>query len=537
MILTLSDTHISRVLTVISALPCLFKTHIDGRMRPLRDLLHIIYFERFRLGKISMSFHLFEPLINEKLQERGQQAFNPSKSDPPMRPSRKLPQDRARQIQMFLHGGESSLVTEQGEYNVHRMVPRFVKYYLNWTRDTFPSVIRLSWLSLMTLFISVKLVTISFFALVMKCMDGSHETDCVTNARSYSDFFYFVVQTIFTIGYGDMSPVCHWSNMMVTIISFFGMFQTATFTGIFFAKFSMDPRRNFACAFSTKLVGIPPPTADNPSVDESVRFNFRFVNVFHRRYFKVSSRLYLIEHRINGVTEQWLPPLVEELHYFDTSAPLEFMSLPIEVCCYVPFSRLVRIQSRAGSPLASSVTDSPSMTPDVGPHPRHHHKHHWVRYFSNQYRQKHVVDLSRPSTPGTHFTQREADVPINSEFEIMCMLVFTDATTSSEIAVRKSWPLAETIWLPQSETAVRWKNIIHRDEKSDKYLVDVTGLDFIENTTESLMPPLGEMSPLESRSLTYRLINSMTMPAKGAGGPPRAAATDIFPSPISEEKV
>ena len=475
--------------------------------------------------------------MNESLLGKGIKVMNPVNMEPSRISRTRIPKDSARQIQMFLHGSESSIVTEQGEYNVHRMVPRFVKYYLNWTRDTFPSVVRLSWVSLMTLFITVKLVTISFFALIMKSIDGAHESECVTNARSYSDFFYFVVQTIFTIGYGEMSPVCHWSNLMVTIISFFGMFQTATFTGIFFAKFSMDPRRNFACAFSTKLVGVPPSAAEGPDSDEAVRFNFRFVNVFHRRYFKVSTKLYLIEHRINTVSDQWLAPLVEELNYFDTSAPLEFMSLPIEVCCYVPFSRLLHLQSRVGSPIVSGL-DSPSMTSDASPN-QHRHRHDWVRYFSNQYRHKQrTLDFSHPPTPRAHSTQHMSEVPINSEFEIMCMLVFTDATTSSEIAVRKSWPLAETVWLSQAESAVQWKNIVHRDEKSDKYLVDVTGLDFIENKTEPFVPSQ-QMSPMQAmtvaNSRTFRLINSMTMPAKA--GSQRAAATDIFPSPISEEKV
>lgn len=513
------------------------RPHIDDLRRSLRD----IFTSFLAIGRKKfpnfMASKLGEPLIHERLLGKSVQASQSFKPDPQINPRRRITKDSLRQIQMFLHGGESSIVTEQGEYNVHRMVPRFVKYYLNWTRDTFPSVVRLSWVSLMTLFISIKLITISFFAIIMKSLDGSHEAECVTNARSYSDFFYFVVQTIFTIGYGDMSPVCHWSNVMVTIISFFGMFQTATFTGIFFAKFSMDPRRNFACAFSTKLVGIPPSSSvETPAIDDAVRFNFRFVNVFHRRYFKVSARMYLIEHRINSITEQWLPPLVEEQHFFDTSAPLEFMSLPIEVCCYVPYSRLVRLQSRVGSPLVSA-TDSPSLASEGSIHGvSRQHRHNWIRYFSNQYRQKHQMDLSHPSTPRTHFTQHELDIPINSEFEIMCMLVFTDATTSSEIAVRKSWPLADTLWLTQSESSVRWKNIIHRDEKSDKYLVDVTGLDLVDNPSSGIaIPPGAAESSLDTVSMRYRLINSMTMPAKG--GQLRAAATDIFPSPISEERV
>ena len=443
---------------------------------------------------------------------------------------------------MFLHGGESSLVTEQGDYNIHRMVPRYVKYYLNWTRDTFPSIVRLSWTSLMLLFVSIKLITIAIFAAIMKTMDGSHQTECVTGATSFMDFFYFVVHTIFTIGYGSMSPVCHWSNMMVTVISFFGMFQTATFTGIFFAKFSMDPRRNYACAFTTKLVGIPPMAVDAESADEMVKLNFRFVNVFHRRYFKVSCKLYLIEHRVNRVTEQWLSPTVEELKFFDTSTPLEFMSLPVEVCFYVPFSRLVRQQSVAASPLFSPASTPRAASPHIHGLDdrclRHRHRHQWIRHFSGL-SDKDAYD-DEHARPRVQCSTRDAEIAIDSEFEVMCMLVFTDATTGCEMAVRKSWALADSIWLAQSEPGVRWKNVIHRDDQSDKYLVDVTGLDFIENSAETVIPlmedqsPGGSMSPA-NQAIAYRLINTMTMPARTHTVGRRTGATDLFPSPIPEE--
>ena len=435
--------------------------------------------------------NLAEPLIERRNAGKLQPlAFGPRRQLPSGSSLKPHTGDQARQIKMFLHGGESSIVTEGGDYNVHRYVPRIVKYYLNWTRDTFPSIVRLSWLSLMFVFISIKLVTISVFATVMKSLDSQNPGVCVTNASSYSDFFYFVVQTIFTIGYGLMSPVCHWSNLMVTVISFFGMFQMATFTGIFFAKFSMDPKRNFACAFTTHLVGVPPLYDDG-----FVRFNFRFVNVFHRRYFRVSCRHFLIEHRMNPVIDKWMLPLVEELSVFDTSAPLEFMSLPIEVCTYVPFARLVQ---NSGSLRISQ----------------------WVRQ----------------GTPGQNFptpcyTETNPDIPINSEFEIVCILVFTDATTGCEIAVRKAWSLADTVWVAGSP--VQWTDIIHRDDKSDSYFVDVAGLDGIDNETLLSSPPeiIGEPAPLGSPAMSpaFRLINTMTMPARG-GNVLRPSAASLFPS-------
>jgi hypothetical protein len=269
------------------------------------------------------------------------------------------------------------------------------------------------------------------------------------------------------------------------------------------------------------------------------------VNVFHRRYFKVSCRMFLIEHRLNSVTEHWLSPLVEELQYFDTSSPLEFMSLPVEICAYVPFSRLVKFSA---SPMGMSPEMSSSLRLEgVGSRPHHKgphfHQHKWIRHFSSHYKQHlrsgHVQ--VEPSTPRVQTTRAEEDLPLNSEFEMVCMLVFTDATTGCEIAVRKSWPLAETIWLSQSEQSVKWRNVIHRDDKSDKYFVDVTGLDFIDNSIDAVIPrveipsPLnaGSMSP--SENMAFRLINTMTMSAR-PGSSQRTSAIDLFAG-IPEEKV
>ena len=111
------------------------------------------------------------------------------------------------------------------------------------------------------------------------------------------------------------------------------------------------------------------------------------------------------------------------------------------------------------------------------------------------------------------------EVPVNPEFELMCMLVFTDATTGSEIAVRKSWPLAESLWLTPAESRVVWKDIIQLDEEADSYYVDVTGLDKIDNRSDAFIDythlapsPVGARSPGD---MTFALINTMTMPARG----------------------
>ncbi len=83
----------------------------------------------------------------------------------------------------------------------------------------------------------------------------------VANARtsSFGDAFFFSVQTMGTIGYGEMYPVSLAANLLVTSEAVFGLMLTALATGLVFAKFSaVRPRVVFARrAVITPLDGVP----------------------------------------------------------------------------------------------------------------------------------------------------------------------------------------------------------------------------------------------------------------------------------------
>jgi inward rectifier potassium channel len=67
----------------------------------------------------------------------------------------------------------------------------------------------------------------------------------IENARpgSFSDAFFFSVQTIATIGYGRMSPVSAGAHVLVTVESFCGLIGMALITGLMFAKFARPTSR------------------------------------------------------------------------------------------------------------------------------------------------------------------------------------------------------------------------------------------------------------------------------------------------------
>jgi inward rectifier potassium channel len=70
-------------------------------------------------------------------------------------------------------------------------------------------------------------------------------TDGIAGARpgSFSDAFFFSVQTMGTIGYGIMSPKNLAGNVLVTLESLVGLVGLAVATGLVFAKFSRPRAR------------------------------------------------------------------------------------------------------------------------------------------------------------------------------------------------------------------------------------------------------------------------------------------------------
>ena len=59
----------------------------------------------------------------------------------------------------------------------------------------------------------------------------------------FPDAFFFSVQTLGTIGYGQMAPKTFGAEAVVTVESFFGLFELAIATGLLFARISRPTAR------------------------------------------------------------------------------------------------------------------------------------------------------------------------------------------------------------------------------------------------------------------------------------------------------
>jgi inward rectifier potassium channel len=63
------------------------------------------------------------------------------------------------------------------------------------------------------------------------------------HSGSFSDMFFFSVQTMATIGYGKMEPFTLFSNILVSIEALTGLLALALMTGLVFSKFSRPTAR------------------------------------------------------------------------------------------------------------------------------------------------------------------------------------------------------------------------------------------------------------------------------------------------------
>jgi len=96
-----------------------------------------------------------------------------------------------------------------------------------------------SWTRVLVVLSSLYIVVNAIFAL------GFLATGGIDGARdgSFSDAYFFSVQTLATIGYGKMSPVSLPAHLLVTFESFCGLIGVAMATGLMFAKFARPTAR------------------------------------------------------------------------------------------------------------------------------------------------------------------------------------------------------------------------------------------------------------------------------------------------------
>lgn len=141
------------------------------------------------------------------------------------RPTGKAPERRAPGLDARSVRSALPAVTTLGQ----RLAPH---------QDFYHWVLTLTWPAFFGWVTVAYLVTNAAFALVYYLIPGG-----VKDAAGFADCFYFSVETLATIGYGEMTPSGHLAHIVVAVEALVGIVAVAVITGLTFARFARPTAR------------------------------------------------------------------------------------------------------------------------------------------------------------------------------------------------------------------------------------------------------------------------------------------------------
>lgn len=128
---------------------------------------------------------------------------------------------------------QTRILSRDGKFRVHRHGARD-----RW--DLYHSLLSISWPLFLLLVFLFYLVVNLVFGMAYFAIPGGILSEA---PLGFADAFFFSVQTLSTIGYGQMAPHGLAANFIVTFEVILGVMSLAVITGLVFAKFSRPTTR------------------------------------------------------------------------------------------------------------------------------------------------------------------------------------------------------------------------------------------------------------------------------------------------------
>jgi inward rectifier potassium channel len=173
-------------------------------------------------------------------------------------------------------------------------------------RDLFHFCMMVSWPALIALMASVFVVLNLLFALLYHAVPGSVAN---LNPPNLLGAFFFSVETIATVGYGDMHPGSVYGHVISSLEIFCGMVSVAVMTGVMFARFS---RPRALVQFAEVCVITP--------VDGKQILMIRAVNSRQNIVMQTTAQLRLVRQTRNG--EDFMLRRVDDLKLVRSDYPI-----------------------------------------------------------------------------------------------------------------------------------------------------------------------------------------------------------------------
>jgi inward rectifier potassium channel len=193
-------------------------------------------------------------------------------------------------------------------------------------RDTYHWLLTLTWSQFAACVFAVYLGINLFFSCCYHLRPG-----CVAGMSSWTDSFFFSVETLATVGYGHMFPQTLFGHWIATLEIMMGMFGMAIVTGLIFIRFSRPVAR---IVFSQPLVVAP--------FDGQPALMYRVANLREQSMAEAEFRIILIRKEMTKEGEELrrfyplrlqfdrlisFPAIITIRHIIDKESPLHGLSL------------------------------------------------------------------------------------------------------------------------------------------------------------------------------------------------------------------
>lgn len=392
-----------------------------------------------------MNIELSKPLLKTYTQD--QMYYNSKKnqiSDTSSNQSYESPdlsdriETKASDFISYSNRNPPNILMENGTLNIMHHWDRLSQFFEFCLHDRFHVMLSMSWGSLILFIFLVYILLAIILAIIHFIITFGDAANCIGSDKFGNiEYFFFAVETMFSIGYGSpRSPCCLITNYFTSITVISGCILNSVTVGIFFTKFSESTSRKWSICFSKELCGIgfksitpeevlevpnqsnlPPVTsyaftkaAETTCENCPFIISFRLFNISQEPFFSPDLKIFILIHGDNG-------PYITEISSYKLDVPLEFMETPITVSIY------------------SNQPDSPL-------------KNFTINHLRNQ---GHLIEL-------------------------MILLRFSDNRTSKNLEVRKTWRLNNVFWGYKFSSIIK-KQVYHG---GTMYKVGISDLDNIE---------------------------------------------------------